>query len=172
MKVFEEGMKCPIETQENAEVLLAYSAGRLDRERAGGLERHLAACPACRTFQESQQRVWEALDAWEPQPISANFDRRLYARIEAEGRPWWARMWGAGQPALLRQGLPIAAAACLLVMAGLISQRPHGPAAPARPAARVETVQAEQLERTLDDMELLRQFTLATSGEQYSSNSM
>src|SRR5579863_10126731 len=94
-------MRCPIETEENAEVLLAYCARRLDPEVAAILEGHMKVCPACRSFQESQQVVWESLDSWEALPVSAEFDRKLYQRIEAEGRSsWWQRLVGPFQPLL------------------------------------------------------------------------
>ncbi len=166
-------MKCPIEAEENAEILLAYCARRLDPDTTVVLERHMAGCPACRSFQESQQAVWEALNQWEVQPVSPEFDAKLYERIEAEGRSsWWQRLAGPFPAALIRQGLPIAAAACLLMMAGMIARRPDAPAVPAHTVVRAETVQPEQVERTLDDMELLHQFTVATSDEKDSKGSM
>lgn len=161
-------MKCPIECEENAEILLAYCAGRLDPDKVADLEEHMLVCPACRSFQEAQQAVWNTLDTWEVPPVAQDFDRRLYQRIQAEGESWWRRMI---QPALIRQGLPIAAAACLLVMAGMIVERPREPSKPVQSPVRVETVQAEQVERTLDDMELLHQFTVAT-GDEKASGSM
>ncbi|HZT32574.1 MAG TPA: zf-HC2 domain-containing protein [Bryobacteraceae bacterium] len=166
-------MRCPIETEEHAETLLAYCANRLDPAQAAALERHMRSCAACRSFQEAQQTVWEALDTWEAPPVPADFDRRLYQRIEAEGYTWWQRLFQPFRPVLLRQGLPLAAAACLLVMAGIIAQRPgERRPAPAPPAVRVESVQAEQVERTLDDLELLHQFTEATGVEKHSPDSM
>ena len=74
-------MKCPIEIHENAELLLAYCARKLDPETQTILERHLAVCPACRDFKAGQEAVWQALDSWEAVPVSADFDRRLYRRI-------------------------------------------------------------------------------------------
>ena len=166
-------MRCPIETDENAEILLAYCARRLDPETKAILERHMAVCPACRSFQEGQQTVWEALDAWDTPPVSADFDRKLYQRIETEGGPsWWQRLVSPFQPMLIRQGLPLAAAACLLVMAGMIAQRPREPIAPVHTVVRGETVPAEQVERTLDDIELLRDFTVATREDKSSTGSM
>ena len=166
-------MRCPIETEENAEILLAYCARRLDPETQAMLERHMAVCPACRAFREEQGKVWEALDSWETEPISADFDRKLYQRIESErGASWWQRLASPFQPMLIRQGLPLAAAACLLVMAGMIAQHPQEPATPVHTVVRAETVPAEQVERTLDDIELLRDFTVATRDDKGSKGSM
>ena len=77
-------MKCPIETRENAEVLLAYCSRSLDAERTAILDDHIRICPGCREFVEGQRALWKALDAWEATPVSADFDRRLYQRIQKE----------------------------------------------------------------------------------------
>jgi len=162
-------MNCPIETLENAEVLLAYCARTLDPETTLILERHLAVCPMCKEFQHKQQAVWEALDAWEAMPVSPDFNRRLYQRIEAEAQTsWWTRITRPLRPAfgpgLLSRGVPLAATLCLLVLAGVILQRPDDVVAPEGLAsdARMESIQPEQVERTLDEMELLRQFRATT----------
>ena len=166
-------MRCPIETEENAEILLAYCARRLDPETNAALERHMAVCPSCRSFRDGQRSVWAALDSWEAEPISPDFDRKLYQRIEREGgASWWQRLASPFQPMLIRQGLPLAAAACLLVMAGMIVQRPQEPVAAMHTVVRAETVPAEQVERTLDDIELLRDFTAATREGKDSKGSM
>jgi anti-sigma factor RsiW len=155
-------MNCPMETR-SPEMLVAYAAGELDLETAGALEGHLAGCPACRSLAAEQAAVWQALDAWEAPAISPDFNRRLYRRIQNEVRlSWWERLTRAFRPMPLRQALPLTATAGLLLMAGLILHRPN-PVAPARP--RAETVRAEQVETTLDDLELLRQFAPAGSAE-------
>ncbi len=81
-------MRCPTANQENAELLLAHVSRTLDAERAAVLEEHMARCAACRDYYAAQLAVWAALDHWEAPPVSADFDRRLYRRIEAVSRPW------------------------------------------------------------------------------------
>jgi anti-sigma factor RsiW len=170
-------MKCPIETHENAELLLAYCARKLDPETQGILERHLAVCPECRNFQKSQETVWQALDAWEAMPVSADFDRRLYGRIEEEQAhsAWWslvARFRAVVVVPLISRSVPVAAAACLLMLAGVILEGPNHVTAPEDVAERIESIQPDQVERTLDDMEMLRQFRLNPAGETGNVNSM
>jgi hypothetical protein len=158
-------MRCPIETQETAELLLAYSARKLDPESAAGLERHMRVCPSCRAFAEGQRLVWEALDAWDAVPVSPDFDRRLYARIDREVS-WWERTMRPFRPVLMRSGLPVAAAACLLVMAGMVLERPGAvPSIPSGSPSQVEAVQADQVENALEDIELLREFNLAVGAD-------
>ena len=160
-------MNCPIETRENAELLLAYCDRRLDPSRMAILEDHLAICPACREFASAQHAVWEALDSWEAAPVSADFDRRLYRRIEQEGA-WWDRFLRLMRPLLLSRTLPFAAAATLLVVAGLMFERPQKPVPPTdSDAVEIEMVQPDQVVNALDDMEMLRQFnrTVHSAGD-------
>lgn len=161
-------MNCPIETQETSELLLAYCARRLDVEVAARIERHIAACPVCRERFDAQRKVWAALDEWEAGAVPVDFDRRLYARIDREAAvPWWRRFSAPLRPMLMHRGLPIAAAACLVVMAGLIMERREMPAPPVE--VRVEAVQPDQVERALEDMELLHSFQADLHAQQPSA---
>jgi hypothetical protein len=149
-------MRCLIESQESADLLLAYTARKLDPETAAVLEQHVEVCASCRQFAESQKAVWAALDAWEAMPVSADFDRRLYQRIE-EQVSWWDRLIRPFRPMLVRQGLPIAAAACLAIMAGVLVDRPAYAPVESQ-SVQAEAVQADQVENALDDIEMLREF--------------
>jgi hypothetical protein len=73
---------------------------------------------------------------------------------------------------LINRSVPLAAAACLLVLAGVILERPREMAVPEDLAERIESIQPDQVERTLDDMEMLRQFRLNPAGETGNVNSM
>jgi len=149
-------MICPLEAG-NEGLLLDYAAGKLKADARALMDRHVAACPACKRFAGAQQNVWQALDSWEPADVSLDFDRRLYARIEQDGS-WWNRLLRPLNP-LLRHSVPIAATAGVIVMAGLLMNRPAGsPPAPAAQSAQVENLQPDQLQSALDDMETLRQF--------------
>jgi anti-sigma factor RsiW len=152
-------MKCPLEVRDTAGCLLEYTSGKLDAERRARIEEHMAACPACHGFAGRQQAVWQALEAWEPAPVSVDFDRRLYQRIEQEVS-WWSRLLRPFDP-LFRHAVPVAAAAGVVFVAGMLLQRPAGkPAAPAEESAQVlETLQPDQVEHALDDMEMVRDFS-------------
>src|SRR5438132_2349384 len=118
-------MRCPIETQENAELLLSYSARRLNPESTSILEAHMELCPACREFRDGQRALWEALDQWEARPVSPDFDRRLYRRIEEQEQlGWWARLFGPLRPVFLQPALPLAAVACIVLVAGYFIDDP------------------------------------------------
>jgi hypothetical protein len=168
-------MDCPIRTQENTEWLLDYAAGRLRGERAAGLARHVETCRDCAGFVAAQQVVWNALDQWEPEPVSLDFDRCLYQSIEA-ARPasvlprLLRRVFGPLQP-LWRPVVPVAAA-CLLIVAGVMLHAPQAVIAPADGTAHVEKIEPEQVERTLDDMQMLRELAVTPEQGENSSKSM
>jgi anti-sigma factor RsiW len=158
-------MKCPIETPENAELLLAYCARKLDAESTAIIERHMEICPACREFSSGQRAVWEALDAWEAAPVTPDFDRRLYQRIDREVS-WWNLLVRPFRPALLRQGVPILAAASLVVMAGVILQHPASAPPAAQPqSAQVEAIQPDQVDHALEAMHMLGEFSYRVRGD-------
>ena len=134
------------------------------------IERHLSACPACRSKVAGQVALWNALDIWEAPPVSPDFDRRLYRRIDEVARfSWWERLTRAFRRMPLSQAVPLTASAGLLLMAGLLLHRP-GRIPPV--ASRGEVVRANQVERTLDDLELLRQFGPANQAETSRADTM
>lgn len=164
-------MNCPIESH-NPEKLVAYAAGELDRETAREFEQHLTGCAPCRSMAAGQAAVWKALDDWEPPAVSPDFDRRLYRRISEEVRlSWWDRLVRPFRAMPLGQALPLTVTAGLLLMAGLLLQHP-GNLAPAPAAPRAEIVRADQVENTLDDLDLLRQFGAPNAVENVRSDAM
>ena len=167
-------MDCPFDRRE-PEVLLDYVAGRLAPDARARLEPHLASCNQCREFVAVQQTVWSALDDWNTGEISPDFNRRLYARIEREEsgnvlvrqfRSLAARLgiyeWS---PAL-----PVAAACAVLLVAVLLQSptRPELPHLSERPVA-VESIDVDQVERALDDVEMLKHLGAVTNPNSASS---
>jgi anti-sigma factor RsiW len=164
-------MNCPIKTRQDTEWLLDYSAGRLDRERAALMERHLETCRVCARFVEAQSVVWNALSRWEARELSPDFDRRLYRKIEqAKPASWLDRLFAPLQP-LWRPVVPVAAA-CLLIVAGVALHTPQAVMHPRNSQARVESIEPEQVERTLDDMQMLRELAPAPRQEANTPKSM
>jgi anti-sigma factor RsiW len=161
-------MRCPIEGKENAELLLSYSARRLDPGSAAVLEAHMESCPACREFRNEQQALWKTLDQWEALPVSLDFDRRLFRKIEEQEQlSWWSRVFGPLGSMLWRPALPLAATACLMLVAGFVSIGPDKVTAPvALESPQVREV--EQVEKALDDLDMLRQFDIVANREDHS----
>lgn len=149
-------MRCPIQTADNAELLLAYCARKLDPETEAVLERHMAQCPECRAFGQQQRALWEALDAWDAMPVSPDFDRRLFRRLEQARAGRWKslRSW-------ISSPVPLAAASVLL--AAVLLLRAPRPATPG--ADSVELAEVECAERALEDIEMLRTLDLMARAE-------
>jgi hypothetical protein len=153
---------CLIGSQENAEVLLAWLEKRLPAETALALERHASVCGDCRRMMEGQRAVWKALEDWDTEPVAADFDRKLYRAIEQEeARSWLKRLL---DPVIrpvatfaMRPAVPLAATT-LALGALLLFQAPAGLEMSGDPGRRVamESPDAEQVESTLDDLEMLR----------------
>lgn len=142
-------MNCPVRNTESTELLLDYCARTLPAGVEAELERHIDICPACQEFIVLQQRAWNALDEFEPAPISAGFDSRLYARIDAAEKPpskW--RQWFGWKPALSM------AAACASLAVLFVINTPQ----PQPPTATVD-ISADQVEQALDDLEMLKQLS-------------
>ncbi|MCC6395229.1 MAG: hypothetical protein IT167_31860 [Bryobacterales bacterium] len=162
----QEFTQCPLLSgEENAGLLLDYCNRKLVPELASVFERHMEHCPACRAFAVSQMAVWSALDGFEAMPVSEDFDQRLFARLEAEQRaPWWSRLWSrlaVSTPGIWRPAIPVAAV--LLLAAGLWIRPFSSSSSSTDPSAakNPDRVDAEQVEKTLEDMEMIRQFTVA-----------
>ena len=148
-------MVCPLQSRDNADVLLEYCARRLSREASLELERHLEFCAECRDFASGQRMVWESLDAWDAAPVSLDFDRRLYRKIEEQRVPrWWITVW---EP--LRSSLkPVTAvAAVFLAVAAIATVDPPRGLLSSSATQTTETVEIEQVETALEDMEMLQQ---------------
>jgi anti-sigma factor RsiW len=155
-------MNCPI--NDRPELLIAYAAGELDSQAMSEVREHLAVCPECREMAEAQSLVWQALDEWDAPPLSADFNRRLYQRIQKEAPgSWWSRLWTALLPVNLRQAVPLAAGAALLLTVGLVLQPPH--TSSSAPSSGEAMVRADQVENVLDDLDLLRQSVTANDSE-------
>ena len=154
-------MNCPLETQEGSALLLEFSTDRLPGAARTELQSHISNCAACGKFVREQNALWSALDVWEAPVVPADFDQRLYSRIEQEVS-WWDLLLRPVRPAF-RHALPIAAAAGVVLMAGLLLDRPS--AVPARtdihPAVQAEPLRPDQVEHALAEIEMLDQFNHA-----------
>jgi hypothetical protein len=177
-------MSCLINHHERAEQLLAYCAGGLRAEDAERIALHLRSCSECAAIYSTQVSVWNALDTWKAAPVSHDFDRRLFARIEAEkAATWLARAWDRFitatedfvRPIFAQPALPLSVAA-MVIAAGFVLDHPaklSPPAATHKSAvSSVTPVEADKVEATLEDMEMLRQFDLVAEDKENTKKSM
>jgi len=163
-------MQCPVQSG-NPDVLLDYIARRLSVESMDVFTRHMEQCPDCARFAQAQQEIWFALDCWETQPVSPDFDAKLYARIDAETRRnFWSRIFGdafAWRPAAMASAFAATALAVVLLVRGM---NPMAPVAPVPQQMQQHDVvnkaevglEPEQVERALEDIEMLRQLNTQT----------
>ncbi len=135
---------------ENSDLLLAYCDRKLEPELAATLDRHVENCASCREALEGQRLLWRSLDAWEAAEITPDFNRRLYRRIEG-GEPAWTRYFRPPAGAW-RAAVAVASAAVVLLAAVLFRSNDPAPVSAA-------DVEIEQVERTLEDIEMLRELT-------------
>ena len=124
----------------------------------------MAECAACTEFVAAQQALWNAMNEWPAPAVSSDFDPRLERRLrETASSSWIERMLHALRPAFARPALALAAV-CLVMAAGLLLQNPRAGVVPADDShARVEKIEPEQVERALDDMQMLRELSSAPS---------
>src|ERR1017187_2906572 len=98
--------------------------------------------------------VWQALEAWEAEPVSMDLDRRLFARIEQAPASWWARVTGQ----VMHHGVPVAAAAGVIILAGLMLRPAVTPVEPPQESAEGDALAPEQDRGARDDRQMLRAF--------------
>jgi hypothetical protein len=151
-------MRCTLGLDESAELVVGYAARTLDPLAHATFERHLKSCEACGEAVAAQQAVWQALDQWRRVDVAADFDRRLYSRIEGDQLGWWPRTW--------RAAVPVAAGVVLGVVFWLHQPRAAQVAAPAPSQASRQQIspqpaspQIDKLEHALDDMDMLGQLS-------------
>ena len=146
-------MDCPQQNSDGVELIVSYAARTLDTANEAAFERHLEVCASCREMVIAQRTVWSALDELTPLPVSSNFDAKLYQRIAEEQQyTWWQRLSRANWS--WRPAMPAAAACAVLIVALLVKN--SGPTVvPQQPAQ--PNLQIEQVQRALDDMDMLKQ---------------
>jgi hypothetical protein len=154
-------VRCPLQTAagrgaEEAQLLLDYCARKLPPEEMAAFERHVENCVDCRSFRDRQRAVWEALEAWEAEPVRPDFNRGVWGEVGVlEGESGWRKLKRGAASALegisLKPAIPLAAvfSAWLLVVSW---QAPRTVEPPPE--------QGESLERIIEDMELVEQIPL------------
>jgi anti-sigma factor RsiW len=150
-------MICFTNRKEGAEILLDYTSGTLDPVRSAELDRHMEACAECRRLVESQRTVYSALDQFTAPEVSADFDKKLYARIAADKPSFWQRFLPAAPLAWTpmtwwKPAVPLALAALALCTV-LVLRTEHPGSAQKQPG--IGQADIEHVEQALDDLDLL-----------------
>lgn len=158
-------MNCPLKTNET-DLLLDDAAGTLarrglDAATMTALRAHMEICADCIAFRAGQKMVWDALDLWEPGPVSQDFNRQLWQRIEAAAAaPWYMRLADAIRMTSWKPLIPLTAA-ILVIVGGFLLDHPGTNAKKTTPDVTI--IEANQVEQTLDDIQLLRQLDVVAT---------
>jgi len=151
---------CPTE-----DVLLDYVSGQLDAVKVAQLDRHADGCAQCAALRAAQTAIWRSMDEWKPAPVSEGFNRELWRRIDAEEQAaswttdWAQRLAGMMQVSLWKRLAPLAVAAAVAATVFVI----HSGNEPGKPVTKTPTSvvltvsDADQIEQTLDDIQLLHE---------------
>lgn len=163
-------MGCYMKEDQRRDLLLAHASGRLDPSAAAELNHHAQSCSDCAAILRTQSAISSALNLWQPADVSSDFDKRLFARLEAaETAPWTERLASSladwFRPILARPAIPLAAAALLLAGGFALDH-------PTKPLVHVSSTEVEQVETTLDDLEMLHQFDASPTEQPKTNNSM
>lgn len=145
---------CLAQSGENSALLLDFCARRLDPARTSALEAHLVHCPSCRRFCEAQRALWNSLDSWKLSDPGWDFNHRLRQRLahQASARRWLCRLRPWKSSISWKPAIPLVAAFALW----LVVFPPASRRSPTPPALS----QDEQIERILEDVDMLRQLPL------------
>jgi anti-sigma factor RsiW len=132
-------------TENNADLLIAYFEHTLPADERAAVEAHAAKCADCGGLLAAHALMSEA-----PAPVvSTDFDARLYARIrEDQAKPWYVGMWHFSH---WKFAIPVAAVAAMLAVGVFLSQ----PQPAIDTQTKAESIDVQQLEQALDDLELL-----------------
>ncbi len=163
-------MRCPEKARQRtedacqpaSEAILAYGAGFEDSL----FSQHLEECSECRQLAEAQREVWSKLDAWTPSPVPSDFDERLYARIEAyQQQSWWSRaLTSFTGKRSSKPAMPFAVACTALIAALLLnSTLPTYVPAPRVDVRSESGIDLQQVERALDDLDMVQQLGMSAA---------
>lgn len=156
------------------DTLLDYIAGSLNRTQAALFDAHADQCARCAALRISQAAVWQSLDEWKPVPVSADFNRELWRRIDADERrlSWTRELAAVLQFGFWKRLAPLAVAIALIVTAFMFdhSGKQGGTVQTNSPASIVITAsEADQLDRALDDIQLLHEVDASAAATPASS---
>jgi anti-sigma factor RsiW len=148
---------CPSE-----EILIDYTAGNLDPAQAAAFERHAEGCARCAEFRSAQAAIWHDLETWKPAPVSEGFNRELWRRIDADaaGHTGW---FSGLRFNIWKAVAPLGVAVAVIVTAFVMDHSPKNVRPQPGSAVVVTASDADRLERTLDDIQLLHEVDAAST---------
>ena len=158
--------QCLLNEAERTELLLAAGCGvgELSNVQAA----HMAQCVSCSEACARQAALWKALGDWTLPQVSSNFNRDLYAKIDLLSQQSWVDRIASQMRTWLAQPALAVATVAVVLTAGFVFD--HSAGRVGTPAGAVSSTEAEQVEKTLEDMEMLRQFDLNVDDKEASKS--
>ena len=152
-------MNCILNTQEQEELLLGYTAASLDTETARTYTRHLSSCEHCRDLVSLQKVVDQSLSDWQMPELSRDFDRKLFAKIRLEKTPPKS-LWQQWNPAQFLTSFggwkPMLIVALATITFAVVLTRTQSGNKLVQQAETIQANEIEQVELALDDIEALQ----------------
>ena len=176
-------MICPLESRGGEASLVEFVAGKV-RGPAGALLRaHVDNCRPCGEYVAEQRTIWRLLDDWEPEFESFGFDNSFASRLaKLSADPWLIRTGRFAVARLLKPAFTVTAVTALLAVSIYVRNPFAGLPAVAishpvqhttKTVSRViSRLEAEQMDRTIDDLQLLHQLDSLSEGHKEPSRSM
>ena len=131
------------------ETLGAYLDGELSAGEREAFRKHLESCSDCRRELAEQERLWAFLGSFEEAEVSIGLTRRIL-----EGTVGPRRKAGRTRP--LRWAVPVAAAAAVLVAAGVWYHFRPPDVLDAKTVAVIEKLEVLENLDILEDLDLLQ----------------
>ena len=131
------------------ETISAYLDGELSADEREAFGKHLESCSDCRRELADQERLWTFLGSFEEDQVSVGLTRRI---LESTVGPRRKR----GRSHRLRWAVPVAAAASLLVAAGVWHHFNTPPVLDEKTVAVIEKLDVLENLDILEDLDLLQ----------------
>ena len=159
-------MKCLAKNENDGMVLMEYALDKLPLAQRTLVAEHVHSCSDCSTVVAAHKSLNSSFDLWEPDAISRDFDRKLFTRImEEESRSWKRFLPQFAVPAWRSTFMP-AAALCAAMFAAALLHTPAVAPVPVKDTAHhLELSEVEQVESTLEDLEMLRQLSVPSASK-------
>jgi hypothetical protein len=175
-------MRCPKTSRGGEAKLVAFVAGTVRGPEGAQLRAHLDDCAPCSEYVAGQKAIWQLLDEWEPEfpssALGASFGRDVVAKVATlPPEPWFAKSgrWVMGrilQPALTATAITAIIAIGFYVRDPFSATLQYSPAKAVATPRAISPVEAEQVDRAFDDMQLLHQLDSVSDGKKGAARSL
>ena len=156
---------CPKAIRGGEATLVAFVAGKVRGPDGARLRAHLEDCERCRDYVEGQRAIWQLLDDWQPELQNTNFNSDFASRLaHLPPEPWFVEIGRRVAARMLKPAFTFSAIAAVLAVSVYVRNpfvaSGHTQFVPRTVASAprvISPVEAEQVDRAIDDMQLLHQ---------------